>query len=89
MVVVGPESGATKHWPVYFHDLEWQKQDPAANSQLISEQLTAALETRGKGSYTADMAVDTVVQPAKFAFDLATLPVKMVVQPPWTTETTQ
>lgn len=87
-LVVGPESGATEHWPVYFRDLEWQKQE-ATDSQMMSEQLTGALEARGRGTYSAETVADTVVQPAKFALDLGTLPVKMIVQPPWTTEVTQ
>jgi len=86
-VLVGPARGATRHHPVYFHDLEWGRSDQRAESQLVADQMSAALDT-AKSSSAMVMAADAVVQPAKFAADLGLLPVKMAARAPWTHVTT-
>jgi hypothetical protein len=87
-ILLGPASGATRHHPVYFHDLEWLRSNPREDSQLIADQMKATLGTNRTGLDTAEMAVETVIQPAKSAFDLGLLPAKMILRPPWTMERT-
>ncbi|MCX5658957.1 MAG: hypothetical protein NTW19_04455 [Planctomycetota bacterium] len=88
-VVVTPENGRTQHNPVYFVDAKsWADQfSTATDKQTTEQQLTAALDhsssktygdvTTGKGN-----TVDLLLQPFKFAYDLVTLPVNAVIEPP-------
>lgn len=86
-MVIGPASGVTRHWPVYFQDWEWRRPEAGASSQLMAEQLTAAMEA-AQADGAADRAADAVVQAGKFALDLGTLPLKILIEPPWTREVT-
>ena len=86
VVVVAPVTGVTLHRPAYFEDyrpddadVEWATPEAAFDDVVQAD----TSETLGLAN-----AADLVVQPAKFALDLVTLPVRAVLTPPWATVST-
>jgi hypothetical protein len=87
-VTVSPELGETHHWPHYFNDLalETPRTLDVTAEPMVS--LHQAMSGTDAAPLTLINGVGTVVQPLKFAFDIAALPVYMVLTPPWKDVTT-
>ena len=87
-MVVKAEAGQTRHWPVYFNDcpVYASQADPAAAPGTEASIHAALADDRAAGASFVNMqAVPT--QPIKAAFDLVTLPVRAIFNPPWVTNT--
>jgi hypothetical protein len=89
VIVVGPADGHAHHGPVYFADLG----DPIAGAALpqtrdTETRLAAALQGgKNVGLLDGDNLFHLAADPLKFGFDLATLPVALIVHPPCLTDT--
>ena len=86
----GPEIGVTRHYPVYFSDYPPDRAEPVINfNDPVEVQLQAALSgTTDHGLFDCHHALQLLSQPSKFGLDIILLPVRMVMQAPWTTVTT-
>lgn len=89
-VKTGPEIGVTRHYPVYFTDYPADRDEPMIDfNDPIEVQLNAALSgTKDHGLIDGHHAMQLLSQPSKFGLDMILLPVRMVMQAPWTTVTT-
>jgi|GEM_PF-5452737 len=88
---VGPADGSVSHPPKYFEDHNRAKpiRQKLDFDDSLSTQAGAATSGADKASWMSDgNAEEIVTQPAKFGWDLLILPVKLVVQPVWSSETT-
>ncbi len=87
-IVVKTEAGQTRHWPVYFNDCPVYpaEADPGSAPGTEASIHAALANDRAAGASFENMqAVPT--QPIKAAFDLVTLPVRAIVNPPMVTNT--
>lgn len=84
-IQVGPSDGTTWHWHTYFSDLQIEPTHPRVDfSAPVEEQMAAAVSGSEASWMADDNALALVAQPAKFAWDLLTLPVDMLIlQPVW------
>jgi hypothetical protein len=80
VITIAPADGRTTHWPVYFRDCPTQSQRIAPMTAEAAFELHLAGDAAA--GWSASNAADTVTQPLKFAFDLVTLPVQLILSPP-------
>ena len=79
------EDGRTTHFPLYFSDPRASYDEPAAAEPMSVE---AAMQGERPQNYSGANVFDAVVAPGKFLFDIAALPVRAVLSPPWSRVTT-
>jgi len=84
-IAVRPASGLTYHKPFYFQDRETTyDRRRIERAHDTDEMLAASLEGEKPANWSAENAKDAVLQPLNYAKDMILLPVRAVVQPPWT-----
>jgi len=79
-------SGETLHHPIYFHDVDPCYVDPAGENFDMT--VAGALAGATAEDYSKCNLRDTFVQPAKGFLDVGLLPVRMVIQVPWSVQST-
>jgi hypothetical protein len=84
-VAVRPDSGLTYHKPIYFQDRETAyERRQIERAHDTDEMLAASLEGHRADTWSMENAKDLFIQPLNYAKDMILLPVRAVVQPPWT-----
>ena len=88
-IQVGPERGSSKHFPIYYTDYPADRPEAAINfDDPYEAKLEAALAgTKDHGLFDGHHALQLISQPTKFGLDTILLPVRMVITPPWTQQT--
>ncbi len=89
-IQVGPERGITPHFPIYYTDYPADRPEAQVNFNDPQEtQLEAALTgSKDHGLFDGHHALQLLSQPSKVGLDTLLLPVRMVITPPWTLQTT-
>lgn len=89
-IQVGPERGITRHYPIYYTDYPADRPEAQVNFNDPQEtQLEAALTgNKDHGLFDCHHALQLLSQPSKFGLDTILLPLRMVIAPPWTEQTT-
>ncbi len=85
VVTVGPADGRTLHWPVYFRDCPYEAKpvNPVTPEAAFEQYLSGDTHD----GWSACNAAAAATQPVKFLFDLAVLPVRLVIEPPLVNQT--
>lgn len=87
-VVIGPVRSGVRHWPHYFSDWDYPpgrqrgdtlSQPDQAFDQVIGDDRHQPLSGRNLAAGAMQMG--------KFGVDLVALPIRLVLTPPWTTQT--
>lgn len=83
------DEGITKHNPIYFKDCPADRARPQIDfSQSVEDQLIASLEGAEAKQFDGHHTVQAFAQVGKYCFDTVALPVRVVLQHPWTVVTT-
>lgn len=84
-IKVGVVVGQTTHNPIYYKDCPADRAGARIDfSQSIDDQLAASLDGAGSKQWDKHHSWQVVAQPLKYAFDTIVLPVRVVMQHPWT-----
>ena len=78
---VAPEPGTMRHRPAYLSRPR-QGQDVSLNQASVEARFDAALSGSRPAGYGQGQALDVVAEPARFLFDVVTLPAAMILNPP-------
>lgn len=88
-IQVESHGGQTRHGPIYFQDCPVHPREPdLARTAGTEAGIHAVLSGDRAVGYSRTNLQSMLTQPVKAAFDLIALPVRMVMDPPWTTNTT-
>lgn len=83
------DEGITKHNPIYFKDCPADRARLQIDfSQSVEDQLIAALDGAESKQFDGHHTVQGFAQVGKYCFDIVALPVRVVLQHPWTVVTT-
>ncbi|MAE63788.1 MAG: hypothetical protein CMJ18_05905 [Phycisphaeraceae bacterium] len=85
---VGPSDGGTRHRPIYFKDVDLRADEKVKKDEAYEQQWHTGLDGhRNQTLLNPTNMLDLVVQPAKFGLDMALMPLKAVLKPPFSANT--
>ncbi|HEX7010288.1 MAG TPA: hypothetical protein VF184_09905 [Phycisphaeraceae bacterium] len=88
-VIVGPVEARITHGPTYFHVQQGIEEDSVLAPAEVEDRLTRALEGSQAEFWTANSLGQAVTEPVLFYANVVLLPVRAVLDPPWTSVAAQ